>query len=381
MKQIYTTLKTALAVAVVLGLGLFQTSTAQETGTMTDIDGNVYKTVKIGDQEWMAENLRVTRFSNGDSIPFAWGYQTWRTTSLLEKKPARAIYAYEAYTMNEDTTIMGPFLETFGFMYNHFVLTDERGVAPAGWKVPDEDDWKTLEKHAGMTEAEVDLEFVAGGFNGWRGTAENVGVKLRSESELDWDYGVTANPMPIFGTNDYGFNWVPGSIRYADGTHEGFSGSNQNDVSAYRLGPIWSLTSSSTVDTLAYRRQANFNFAGVQLRAIPKASGLYVRLVKDPNYTSTEQLQTAPTQFALSQNYPNPFNPSTTISYSLPQASMVNVTVYDMLGREVAVLVNAQLPAGNHTVAFDASQLTSGMYLYRLEAGNVSLTKKMTLIK
>lgn len=88
-----------------------------------------------------------------------------------------------------------------------------------------------------------------------------------------------------------------------------------------------------------------------------------------------------PTQINLSQNYPNPFNPTTVISYQLPENSQVVLTVYDMLGRRVATLVDDQMSAGSHQVNFDASQLSSGMYIYRLEAGATQLTRKMMLVK
>ena len=86
-------------------------------------------------------------------------------------------------------------------------------------------------------------------------------------------------------------------------------------------------------------------------------------------------------QFILSQNYPNPFNPSTTISFVLPKASEVSLKVYNMIGQEVASLINGRLNSGVQAVQFDASNLASGMYIYRLQAGNFSRTKKMVLIK
>jgi len=83
----------------------------------------------------------------------------------------------------------------------------------------------------------------------------------------------------------------------------------------------------------------------------------------------------------LSPNYPNPFNPSTTISYSLPSSGPVRLAVHDMLGREVAVLVDGMTPAGTHQVRFDASSLTSGLYLYTLETPSDRHTRSMLLIK
>lgn len=90
---------------------------------------------------------------------------------------------------------------------------------------------------------------------------------------------------------------------------------------------------------------------------------------------------TTPETFSLQQNYPNPFNPSTTIKYSVPSASKVSLKVFDVLGKEVAVLVNETKTAGNYEVNFDASKLTSGVYFYQLQAGSSSVTKKLTLMK
>lgn len=88
-----------------------------------------------------------------------------------------------------------------------------------------------------------------------------------------------------------------------------------------------------------------------------------------------------PKEFSLSQNYPNPFNPTTSISYSLPQDVKVKLTVYDMLGREVSVLVNELKSAGTYKVSLEGHSLASGIYVYRLEAGNRTFTRKMTLLK
>lgn len=88
-----------------------------------------------------------------------------------------------------------------------------------------------------------------------------------------------------------------------------------------------------------------------------------------------------PSAVALSQNYPDPFNPSTTIRYAVPNDGPVSLRVYDMVGREAAVLVNSVQPAGEHTVTFDASRLSSGVYLYQLRTGAASMTKRMVLLR
>ncbi len=90
---------------------------------------------------------------------------------------------------------------------------------------------------------------------------------------------------------------------------------------------------------------------------------------------------TSPLSFSLEQNYPNPFNPSTKISYSVPNSGYVSLKVYNALGQEVAALVNGIKEAGIHSIEFNAVNLNSGIYFYKLEAGNISQVKKMMLIK
>ncbi len=88
-----------------------------------------------------------------------------------------------------------------------------------------------------------------------------------------------------------------------------------------------------------------------------------------------------PGEFSLSQNYPNPFNPTTNIKFSLPKASKVTLIVYNILGQRVAQLINEDLNAGNYNYKFDATNLSSGIYLYRIQTDNYMQTKKMILLK
>ncbi|MCI0449555.1 MAG: T9SS type A sorting domain-containing protein [Chlorobi bacterium] len=113
--------------------------------------------------------------------------------------------------------------------------------------------------------------------------------------------------------------------------------------------------------------------------------GWYVDDIKVTNYCGTlvgisgnSQL---PGTFALAQNFPNPFNPGTVIKYQLPKESLVKITIYDVLGKNVATLINEKKNAGYHQVEFNASGLASGLYLYKIEAGSFTDVKKMMLIK
>lgn len=108
--------------------------TGPESGELTDIDGNVYRTISIGDQWWMAENLKVTRYRNGDDIPNVTGNDEW---SALES----GAWAY--YNNNPE------YDRLFGKLYNWYAANDERRICPEGWRVPSEVDWEILIIHLG----------------------------------------------------------------------------------------------------------------------------------------------------------------------------------------------------------------------------------------
>ena len=122
-------------------------------------------------------------------------------------------------------------------------------------------------------------------------------------------------------------------------------------------------------------RTENQNGGGIPARAIVR---LPASADSQPVSTESEEL---PDEAALMGNYPNPFNPETAISYALPQAGEVRLAVYDLLGHELAVLVDGLQSAGRHTVRFDANDLPSGPYAYRLQAGAKVLTRTMMLVK
>ncbi len=119
--------------------------------------------------------------------------------------------------------------------------------------------------------------------------------------------------------------------------------------------------------------QSWFNKGGVSYTFYP--AGSYPTSVEN----SLENLSVD--EFTLYQNYPNPFNPSTSISFSLPQAGQTKISVYDMLGREVTVLINDFLESGIHTTSFNGSGLSSGVYIYRIESGGFVKAKQMILLK
>ncbi len=119
--------------------------------------------------------------------------------------------------------------------------------------------------------------------------------------------------------------------------------------------------------------QSWFNKGGVAYTFYP--AGSY------PTSVENTLEQFVADDFVLYQNYPNPFNPGTTISFSIPRAGQTKISVYDMLGREVAVLVNDYLESGIHSISFDGKNLSSGVYVYRIESGSFVKAKQMILLK
>ena len=113
----------------------------------------------------------------------------------------------------------------------------------------------------------------------------------------------------------------------------------------------------------------------------PVKQSTYEILVGNSNFIMMKEKEILPVDFALYQNYPNPFNPVTTIEYSIPFESYVILKVYDILGREVATLVNEQKNAGYYRITFNASNLSSSVYFYRIQAGSFVSTKKFVLLK
>jgi len=107
----------------------------------------------------------------------------------------------------------------------------------------------------------------------------------------------------------------------------------------------------------------------------------YVWMLEAETGTGIEDKDYSPEGYALGQNYPNPFNPVTTIEYNIPKESIVQISVFNLLGEEVAKLVNEFKQAGRYSVSFNAADLPSGIYLYRIQADNYSQTKKLSLVK
>lgn len=214
---------------------------AVEYGTLTDIDGNVYKTVNIGGKWWMAENLRVSHFRDGSNID------------------------YLPYTLNEDTTWANynqPVCtyvsdSLFGKLYNFWTLQDSRQLAPEGWHVATDEDWMELEAELNMREADIQS-------TGWRG--ENQADLITSQFNVGWQ--ASNSDVTLYGSNATGFNALPGGVR----TSTGFTNIQGNTA-------FWWAPSAATAQPMY--RYIDIITKRIFRQSEQKSYGMSVRCVKD----------------------------------------------------------------------------------------------------
>jgi photosystem II stability/assembly factor-like uncharacterized protein len=166
---------------------------------------------------------------------------------------------------------------------------------------------------------------------------------------------------------DFDNGWVVGMDEFSDALilHTTNGGSN------------WEAVDFPTAITLA-----NIGFANENIGWVLGSYGLILQTTNGGvSFLEDEVDFKIPNEFSLSQNYPNPFNPTTSLQYAIGSRQFVTLKVYDLLGREVATLVNEEKPSGEYEIEFNAANLPSGIYFYQLNAGSFSETKKMVLLR
>jgi hypothetical protein len=160
-----------------------------------------------------------------------------------------------------------------------------------------------------------------------------------------------------------------------------FAGTTNGVYLSTNDGTSWTTVDSGLTNTDVLSFAVSPVTGGTNLFAGTYGSGVWRRQLSEM-VTEVEENQTKiPNSFALEQNYPNPFNPSTNITFSVGTYSYTSLQVYDLLGREVATLVNEKKPAGTYTMRWNASGFPSGVYFYRLRIGSLTETKKLVLLR
>ena len=208
----------------------------QAGATVLDIEGNSYSTVKIGDQVWMAENLKTSKYRNGEPISNVADNTQWTNIPIGDYSQG----AYCNYSNNAANA------DTYGRLYNWYAVTNSRNICPQGWHVPSDAEWKKLEAYLGGW-------LVAGG-------------KMKEIGATHW------SNSNIGATNESGFTALPGGYRFSDATF--------NDISS--KGYWWSSTELTTNPTThALSRVLNSDNAKFSSFGYPKNSAFSVRCIKD----------------------------------------------------------------------------------------------------
>ena len=215
-----------------------------ETGTVTDIEGNVYKTITIGTQEWMAENLKTTKYNDGTSIPLVTGVTEWSNLTT----PGYCWYD------NDETT----YKDTYGALYNWYTVNTDK-LCPSGWHVPTDTEWTELENY-----------LIANGYN-YDGTTtgNKIGKSLAATSGWNSSSGVGDVGNDQSSNNATGFSAFPGGRRYYYGNF-GNVGNN---------GLWWSSSEGSTSD--AYYRNLSYYGYSLGRDNVNKQRGFSVRCLRD----------------------------------------------------------------------------------------------------
>ena len=236
-------MKQILYLVVFLTLGIqackkdTKTPAKLEYGIVTDVDGNSYKTVKIGNQWWMCENLRVKHFQDGSDISYIGNVDqdsVWTNANT------------SAFCFINDTL--------YGCLYNSFAVKDSKKLAPAGWHIPTDEEWKTMEKTIGMTEVQSNQL-------AWRGT--NEAELLLNKNGEGWQTGTVP-----FGLDIYDFSILPSGCRL-------FSGEMTSGFTAF----FW--TSTSTTNAQAYYRYFDSQKKNIFRQTTYPQYGMSIRCVKD----------------------------------------------------------------------------------------------------
>ncbi len=280
--------------------------------------GKIYNTVQIGTQCWLKENLDVGTMISGNKMP--------ANNLTIEK------YYYNNDSVNKNYGAF--YLWNEAMQYKNSPAN--RGICPEGWHIPTKSEFDKL------------CDYVQNNSNALKVSGIGTGLGV--------------------GTNASGFSSLLSGYKGNDGYF-----AFQNSYVRY-----WTSTSVDTNNAntiLLY-----FNNGNIGRGTGDKEFGYSVRCINDKT-TNISEHNGLQTEISLSQNYPNPFNPTTKINFYMPHFSHVTLTIYDLLGNEVRTLINSEIASGYHEVDFNASNLSSGIYFYKIRADKFIDIKKMLLIK
>lgn len=292
--------------------------------TVTDYDGNIYNTVTIGTQVWMKENLNVKHYRNGDAIPEVQDSIPWVNQTS------------GAWCYNENNPANG---KVYGTLYNWYAANDKRNIAPIGWHLPTDDEWKTLEIYLGMQPSVANLDQ-------YRGTKEGNALK-ESGTATHWTLDCCPGHAPNAGTNSSGFTALGGGFRWyfnAGVPYQTFSPPTGN-------AQFW--TSTAPDDSTAWLRHLCVYHEDIYRAKWKKTNGSSIRLIKDFTAGINEG-----NEHRVFNVYPNPAKDILHVAASNNEP--LEIILYDFLSRQIL-----RQPFTSSTT-INIGQLADGIYFYEL---------------
>ena len=228
-------------------------------GVVNDVEGNTYGTVKIGNQEWMAQDLKTTKYRNSNPIATGLDNLDWQIT---------AAGAYSIYPHGNVDGIISEnqMLEYYGVLYNGYAIFDQRGICPAGWRVPSDEDWSVLVNYLVDNNPEISLSNVGDAIKSCRQVTSPLGQPCATSSHPRWSVSESN-----FGTNIVNFSALPSGTRQTSG--------NYSFIGNY--GFYW--TSTPGISGFTHRRQLFVNNGLFESASLNMRSGFSVRCVRSVN--------------------------------------------------------------------------------------------------
>jgi len=346
---------------------------AQITVTASDFESQLVIGKKITtfmDTVTTSVNIGSTGQSSWDFSSFAASDQFITESKNVGSSPYASDFPGAEYASNYEGTFAGEFSNTW--VYNSI---GETYVSHGTGTVKNTQAGPSTTKITfapAQVEYKVPVEYQSTwSYNG----QQTVAITITLPFVGDQTTSIVQQRTRNFTVDGYGLMTLPGgktlnTLRIREEYTLTGSGANTSSV-IYRF-----LTKTGEAVSLSLADGVTSNSGTVSVSAVSWTDGDGISVP-----TSVKEIEGVPSEYSLSQNYPNPFNPSTQIQFSIPSQENVSLKVFDALGKEVAELVNQNLSAGNYSVDFNASTLSSGIYFYTITTNNFSSTKKMMLVK
>ena len=311
-------------------------------GEVKDVDGNVYNTITIGKQTWMAENLKTTHYNDSTALPYVPDFTVWSGTTDA---------AFCWYNNDE-----GTYKNTYGALYNWFAVNSKK-IAPVGWHVPSFKEWTIMENY-----------LISNGFN-YDGTTTgnsetNNKIAKSLSATTNWEKATVSGSV---GNEDFptkrnasGFTALPGSHR----DQNGYFGTL---IAGIGSGGFW--WSSSEYDAVsAFNLDMYYNEVALPGTNNYKRCGFSVRCVKDSVSTTAVNLIESKGNNKV-KLYPNPVINQLQINYESTEPGKIQIEIIDMHGKVWDQLIQSSQSGTNHA-SISLVQLPAGLYLFSLQSSN-----------